>query len=255
MRFKHDDRTRYLEAEVHEINRFIDQHDLAGGTHRGYRRIFNCGDQPDFAWNKGGRLYSQGEDSYQRLHKDARLKMLIDGQPVVEIDVRASFLTILHAQCGIRLDLSRDPYAIEGLPRSVVKAWVTMTLGHDKFHTRWPREISAEYLEEHGKKIGAVYPLRDVHQAVTRALPLLAEWPGLPLSCFDLMYIESVAIIGTMLRLMRERSVVCLSVHDSIIVLLSERDTATRVLREEYQRAAGVEPNLTIHLRERRWRR
>jgi hypothetical protein len=61
MRFKHDDRTRRLEAEVHEINKFIDQHDLAGGTHRGYRRIFNCGDQEGFDWNKGGRLYSQGE--------------------------------------------------------------------------------------------------------------------------------------------------------------------------------------------------
>jgi hypothetical protein len=121
----------------------------------------------DTTWNKGGRLYSQGEDSYQRLHKDERLKMLIDGQPVVEIDVTASFLTILHARCGKPLDLSRDPYEIEGLPRSVVKTWVTMTLGHDKFHTRWPREISADYLEEHGKKIGTVHPLRDVQQAVT----------------------------------------------------------------------------------------
>jgi hypothetical protein len=204
IRFKHDDRTRRLEAEVHEINKFIDEHDLAGGTHRGYRRIFNCGDQQGFDWNKGGRLYSQGEDSYQRLHKEDRLKMLIDGQPVVEIDVTASFLTILHAKCRRPLDLSRDPYAIEGLPRSIVKAWVTMTLGHDKFHTRWPREISADYLEEHGRKIGAAYPLRKVHQAVTRALPLLAEWPDQPLSCFDLMYIESEAIMGTMLRLMRE---------------------------------------------------
>jgi hypothetical protein len=60
MRFKHDDRTRRLEAEVHEINEFIDQHDLTGGTHRGYRRIFNCGDQEGFDWNRGGRLYSQG---------------------------------------------------------------------------------------------------------------------------------------------------------------------------------------------------
>jgi hypothetical protein len=90
-----------------------------GGTHRGYRRIFNCGDQEGFDWNKGGRLYSQGEDSYQRLHKDERLKMLIDGQPVVEIDVTASFLTILHARCARPLDLSRDPYA----RRRAVQIW------------------------------------------------------------------------------------------------------------------------------------
>jgi hypothetical protein len=123
-----------------------------------------------------------------------------------------------------------------------------MTLGHDKFHTRWPREISADYLEKHGKKIGAVHSLRGVQQAVTRALPLLSEWPDLPLSCFDLMYIESEAIIRTMLRLLREQGVVCLSVHDSIIAPLLEREGAMRILRDEYRRAAGVEPTLTIHL-------
>jgi hypothetical protein len=48
--------------------------------------------------------------------------MLIDGQPVVEIDVTASFLS-LHARCGRPINLSRDPYSIEGLPQSVAKAW------------------------------------------------------------------------------------------------------------------------------------
>jgi len=95
--FVHTDHTHRLKSEVHDLNRFIASHDLEGGTHRGYRRIFNCGDDPDFDWNKGGRLYSLGEDSYQRLKKEERLRMLIDGEPVVEIDVRASFLTILYA--------------------------------------------------------------------------------------------------------------------------------------------------------------
>ena len=62
------------------------------------------------------------------------------------------------------------------------------------------------------------------------------------------MYVESEAIISTMLRLMRERGLVCLSVHDSIIVPLLERDAAVGILREEYRRAAGVEPKLMIHL-------
>jgi hypothetical protein len=248
MRFQPNDRTRMLEADVREINEFIDRHDLTGGTHRGYRRIFNCGDEKGFDWNKGGRLYSQGEDSYQRLHKDERLKMLIDGQSAVEIDVTASFLTILHARCGVPLDLTRDPYKIEGVPRNVVKHWVTMTLGYDTFHTRWPHEISEDFFEKQGKKIGRLYPVRHVQKTVTDALPLLARWPELSLSCFDLMYIESEAIISTMLRLMREQGVVCLSVHDSIIVPLPEQDAAVRVLGEEYRGAAGVEPKLMIHL-------
>jgi hypothetical protein len=48
------------------------------------------GDHPAFAWNLGGRLYSQGQDSYQSLSSDQRLDMTIDGEPVCELDIRAS---------------------------------------------------------------------------------------------------------------------------------------------------------------------
>ena len=36
---------------------------------------------------------------------------------------------ILYAQRCQSLDLSTDPYEIEGIPRDVVKQWVVMTLG------------------------------------------------------------------------------------------------------------------------------
>jgi hypothetical protein len=39
-----------------------------------------------------------------------------------------------------------------------------------------------------------------------------------------------------------------LSVHDSVIVPLMEQDRAAQVLRDEYRRAAGVEPKLIVHL-------
>jgi hypothetical protein len=183
---------------VQEINEFIEEHDLRHGNHRGYRRIFNCGDAEDFAWNKGGRLYSVGEeDSYQQLSKNDRLRMLIDGEPVVEIDITASFLTVLHALRGEPLDLDRDPYAVPGLPRTVVKAWVNMTLGHHGFHRRWPKETAKEYLEEHGEKLGKAYPVRQVQEAVVSALPVLADWPEQKLTCFELMYLESEAVIQT----------------------------------------------------------
>jgi hypothetical protein len=43
----------------------------------------------------GGRLYSQHfTDSYQVMGGDERLKMTINGEPVAEIDIRASYLTI-----------------------------------------------------------------------------------------------------------------------------------------------------------------
>ncbi|HEX5974134.1 MAG TPA: hypothetical protein VFY57_03140, partial [Rubrobacteraceae bacterium] len=237
------ERSQELAAEVREINDFLQQHSLDGGTHQGYRRVFNCGDAEGFAWNKGGRLYGQGEN-YQQLKKVQRLRMLIDGGPVVEIDVRASYLTILHALRGVPLDLSRDPYDVPGLPRGVVKHWVTMTLGHHGLHRRWPKDIAAEYLKEHGEPLGTAHPVREVQRAVLTALPVLADWPEQRLTCFDLMFLESEAILRTMLRLKREVGVICLGVHDSIIVPASQEATAARVLKEEYRRVVGVEPGL-----------
>jgi hypothetical protein len=247
-RFEATEQTRRLEGEVHELNEFIAGHDLQGGTSWGYRRIFNCGDLPGFAWDKGGRLYSQGEESYQRLSKEERLGMRIEGEPVAEIDITASFLTILYARRGLALDASRDPYGIPGVPRKVVKAWVTMTLGHHAFHRRWPSEIAARFLEEHGQKLGVAHPIRAVQRAVLAAHPVLADWPEQEMTCFDLMFVESEAIVATMLRLKREMGIVSLSVHDSLIVPWRHRDVAIAMLKEEYQRVVGVEPALRVHV-------
>jgi hypothetical protein len=246
MNFVHTEQTRILEAEIRELNRFIANHELEGGTHRAYRRIFNRGDDPDFDWNKGGRLYSLGEDSYQRLKKDKRLQMRINGEPVGEIDVRASFLTILYALNGERLDPTWDPYDVEGLPRDVVKAWITVTLGHDKFPVRWPSETIKNFRKV-GLEIGGEYPVRKVRVAVLNAHPAFASWPTQSVTCLDLMFLESQGIVGTMVRLMREHEVVSLSVHDSLIVPKSQLDLASETLRREYKQAVGVFPNLRIN--------
>ena len=72
MRFDRTPKALQLERQVRELNEFLDRFDLRGGSHRGYVRIFNQGDHPSFDWNKGGRMYSQGDYSYQRLSQDDR---------------------------------------------------------------------------------------------------------------------------------------------------------------------------------------
>jgi hypothetical protein len=141
--------TQQLEADLHELNRFLDGVSIEGGVHRGYRRIFNQGDKPGFAWNKGGRLYSQGHPSYQQLPSEQRLMMKLDGEVVAEIDVRASLLTMLHGLTGREFDTTRDPYEIKHIPRAVVKMWATMTLGFHDFHDNWPLK-AVEVLEGRG---------------------------------------------------------------------------------------------------------
>jgi hypothetical protein len=129
MKFAHTVASSRLEEDVKELNAFLDAQDIQGGIHRGYVRIFNNGDDPGFNWNLGGRLYSQpsGTQNYQQLTSIRRRKMTINGEPVAEVDIRASFLTIFHAWHGAQLDPKADPYEIPELgkaSRDVVKLWM-----------------------------------------------------------------------------------------------------------------------------------
>ena len=117
-----------IQAQLATISRFLEGVDISGGTYRGFFRQFEHGDAPAFRWNMGGRLYAVGRDAYQQQKKARRLAMRLDGEPVVEIDIRASYLTILHGIMQEPIDLSKDPYEIAGFDRSVVKTWITASI-------------------------------------------------------------------------------------------------------------------------------
>ena len=136
MSFERTSEVEKIESQVRELNEYFAKQTLRGGSHEGYIRIFQNGDDPHFRWNKGGRLYSQhfGE-SYQVLSAAKRAAMTINGEPVAEIDIRASYLTIFLAMHDIQLDTDKDPYEIEGPEapdRSAVKAWMVATFGNSK---------------------------------------------------------------------------------------------------------------------------
>jgi hypothetical protein len=143
---------------------------------------------------------------------------------------------------GRPFDLSRDPYEVDGLPRAVVKAWVTMTLGHTGFHKRWPREVR-ENLRAKGIDTRR-FPLARVQPAVTAQHSVLANWPALPITCFDLMFLESQAVVATMVDLVRVRGIPSLSVHDSIIVPARHEAEAAFILAVKYDSFVGVRPTL-----------
>ncbi|HKD30994.1 MAG TPA: hypothetical protein VKC66_34435 [Xanthobacteraceae bacterium] len=181
-----------LERTIIDLNDFLDGFDIRGGTHRGYFREFNCGNHERFDWDLGGRLYSQGKQNYQRLSGADRLKIIINGQSVCEVDVKASALTIFQALGGHPLDFSDnlDPYALAGLPREVVKGFITATFGNGQFPTKWSQTVAEERKE---------YPIRRVRNIVAGAYPLLAELrrdTAQPPLWARLMYLESEAVLG-----------------------------------------------------------
>jgi hypothetical protein len=215
-------------------------------AHYGFQRIYNQADKADFAWNKGGRLYSMG-DSYQHMKAAERQLIRINGEAVAEIDIRASHLTILHGKSGWNFDPgASDPYTIEGLPRWVVKAWVTMTLGHDRFHKRWSKENSGKYRELYGIELQIAYPIAEVRERVIKALPALGNWARLPIRWGDLQYIESCAVTDAVYELAFVYGIPALPVHDSIIVQTKSQGYAKNVLSACFKRHVGLWPTLCL---------
>jgi hypothetical protein len=248
MKFERTGGLQAMEQQIRDLNAFLTGFDLSGGTHRGYTRRFNLGDHPAFQWNLGGRLYSQGDDSYQHMPSEQRLKMIIDGEPVCELDIRASYLTIFHAQRGHPLDLRHDPYRLlpnsgeEG--RDVVKSFIAATFGNSEFPRKWPTQRASDFFSDTGRRLSTKYPIKIVREAVAQAYPLLTELKrddARPPVWGELMFVESNAIVKTMLALMNS-GIPSLSVHDSLIVPQREENTATELLCSIYEAETGARP-------------
>ncbi|HUD30319.1 MAG TPA: hypothetical protein VMQ93_15730 [Novosphingobium sp.] len=124
-----------LRAEVTAINSFLEGQTFEGMTFEGLYRGFNMGDSKEFQWNKGGRLYAVG-GSYQSMPRKERPAIRINGEHIVEVDIGASHLSIIHGLEGLPLPGNGDPYDTGELNRDGVKRFVTMALGKGKIPSR-----------------------------------------------------------------------------------------------------------------------
>jgi hypothetical protein len=246
MEFERTPRVKEMEHAISGLNEFFAKQTLRGGVHQGYIRIFQNGDDADFDWNKGGRLYSQHlTESYQILSSTLRRKMTINGEQVAEIDISGSYLTIFLSLHGLQLDPTEDPYALPGLGvehRGAVKQWFVGTFGSAKPIKRWPKDMLADDpdLREHR--------VADISRAVFAKYPVLISW-GEPLngrtySWADLMWLESEVMVSTMLELMHKHQTPSLVVHDSLIVPVSKAELASEALRSRFQVQQKAIPRL-----------
>lgn len=165
-----------LEEQVRLTNEFLDGTDIKGGIHKGFYRVFNHGDHPEFAWNKGGRLYSVGTDNYQRLKEKDRLRITLDGEPVAEIDISGSYLTVLHGLLGQQLQVEGDLYDIPEVPRGIVEGWLVATLSNTGHLTRWPKDQITDFREKTGRSLSETYPIKTVRQAMIAKYPVMSDW-------------------------------------------------------------------------------
>jgi hypothetical protein len=235
-----------LASEVRAINEFLGRVAITGLAFHGLHRAFAMGDVLNYRWDKGGRLYAYG-DAYQTAKKAARLAMTLNGEPVVEIDIKASHLTILHALLGAPLDIGEDAYDGLGVDREVAKTWLTATLGKGAPVKRWPKTASEEYRKRTGRNLSGDHRADFVGASVMARFPLLFKLKDTGISWADLTFRESEAVVGAVLELARE-GVPALPVHDSLIVPATREHMASAILISNFERVVGVQPRLKANV-------
>lgn len=238
-------RSQQIIDDITSINNFLSAFQFEGMVFTGLRRLFNEGDRDEFDLNLGGRLYPSGSLGYMGMNSHERASIKINGETIVEIDINASYLTILHALRGAAMPDADDVYAIKGFPREVVKKWFSITLGSDAFHTRWLKGNVAE-IKETGAAYNNSMTVNAVQKAVLEHFPVMRDWPKQQVRWSDLMFIESEVIINTMLELMRRHEAPALPIHDCIIVRKSDQELAIRVLSEQFNKIVGIKPRLKV---------
>jgi hypothetical protein len=184
----------------------------------------------------GGRGYGA---IHQRLPKNLRPYIHINGQPTVESDYSAYHIRMLYHMEGI--DYSDDPYLVCEGPemRATYKAVGLVA-------------INAENV---GKAYGGIFnelksrgiPLPAGEKPITRlvnrfkdAHPRIAKY-----ICADmgvhLMNIDSRIMNNILMKLM-DRGILGLSVFDSVIVAEHHQDFLREIMVEEYEKVMGFEP-------------
>ena len=136
-------------AEAKELNRFLVSFDLDSADFSGFRRLFHEGDIKGFDFQWGGRLYGVGDFKYQGMKKTDRPNLLINREPISEIEINTSYLSILHGIFGYALPDREDIYDIGSVDRRIFKVWISTTMGHTTFHGGW-RKSAMQMFKEAG---------------------------------------------------------------------------------------------------------
>jgi hypothetical protein len=198
----------------------------------------------------GGRWYALGA-SYQGMPAGGRVARLrIGGEPVAEVDVRASALVTLHGL--LRLPLPEgDPYADLGFPREAVKAWVAQTVGAGKVAEAWGREVVAEAAER-GMDL-RTFDAAAVGAATLARFPFLSSLPALlqceaepRLTSLRLQRLEADALTGAMVYLREVREVPALPMHDGLIVPTSAVAATVEAMRGAWAVKIGAVPGFKV---------
>lgn len=195
----------------------------------------------DGSFNKGGRL--GGPAFWLNLPREIRRSaLMIDGEPLAEVDVRAMMPSIAYALNGAVPD--GDPYTLNDypdIPRAASKKAMMQLL--------WkPLKPTSRLNEEARKEIPGNYKSGEVFQFIKDRNAPIAELLGRPEPIgASLMWHESEIIIEASLRCFEE-GFTALPLHDALLTSCSAAGRAEEILGEAFKDRLGVSPTVKVDL-------
>ena len=200
-------------------------------------RIYHNGN-----FDSGGRWYG----GWTSLTRETRKHLTMAGEPVVEVDLNASLLTLLSCvvsqpmKCGDTWD---DAYAVVAerleidepyeVSRAKVKQVVVELIGTGNPHKAEPaeRDKDSPFDDSQTSKEQFNHVSELCHQAYPALLMLNKKDMNFIAA---LSFHEATIITRTMLKL-KDMGIAAYSMHDGLIVKQSNADTTVSILREVYE--------------------
>lgn len=183
----------------------------------------------------GGRLYAD----YQNLPEADRLRCTINGEPVCEIDLKASHVAILAALYRHPHRLPQDPYAAiswvqtPDLRKAAKNLVQCMIHAPDGRPSRFPKQ-------QDGTKFRTKYRLGNV--SVSDLLPAIFEvmpfLDGSPCLTLPLQFIEAEIVIIVLERCLYE-GLAAYPIHDSLLVRRSDEGQVLLILQRTLREFLG----------------
>lgn len=186
-------------------------------------RIFNRN------MKRGGRFYAMGM-SWQNIKAEARKRLTIGGEPVVELDYRNLHPAILYAEVGVTMPA--DCYTIDGWPRKLVKVGVLTLINAPTIHKarhaiahspRMAEMVEPGSQEALRKADALIAAIKLLHRSIAGAFHSDAG--------ARLMQIDA-AIAEAVMKIMLVQGIVILPIHDSFLVPASQSDRLEEAMLE-----------------------
>ena len=242
-----------LEDQVKRINyKMMDERlcdPISGSDFVRCYRVFNNG-----SLKCGGRLYGR----WQSWPEEERLAMTIGGEPVVEIDIKASFLSMAHSWAKSNAPLTSDPYSAVPFVktaksdeeakerRKVIKLLINAYFFKGGKVSQFPRgkkkdedtKKTIPVKEQYSLEYRVSYYMDEIHSTFPFLRTVKADG-------MSLMFRESVVMVDAIDHLL-EKDVVSYPVHDCLIVKASDKDIALQEIQNSMMRHEGFIPTVDI---------